>query len=169
MRFITIFFLIQFYSCSSSNKNRPIEYFILDYSNDDGFASNYSVKIDNEGLVSLKKDETCFTGQLSKLELNYIDSLMKVTKDSVKQKQFLSDKTDQNISKLLIKTKYENHSYLVYGNNCPNVLSDIFIFLKNQIEPKRVLQKSNCNDKFESSDIFIGKHLKQERKYLPPE
>jgi hypothetical protein len=167
MRILIIFSLL-FLGCENIKEIKTDKNYSIDYTYDNGWSVNWSIKIDSANSIFFKQNSKCYQSNLPQKEKDYLDSILSIATNNNTQNKFISDKTDQAVSYLIISRNNINQSFLIYGDTCPPIFTEIFSFLKLQLNKEK--KESLCTIKFKSNEILKGidKTSGNNRKFLPP-
>jgi hypothetical protein len=157
-----------FFGCKNNQEINKDKNYSIDYTYDNGWSVNWSIKIDSTNSIFFKQDDKCYQSNLPQKERKYLDSILSIATNNNTQNKFVSDKTDQALSYLIIGRNNITQSFLIYGDTYPPIFTEIFSFLKLQLDKEK--KESACTIQFKSNEILksIDTTSNSIRKFLPP-
>lgn len=165
---ILIIFLLFFFGCKNNQEINMDKNYSIDYTYDNGWSVNWSMKIDSTNSIYFKQDGKCYQSSLPQKERKYLDSILNIVTNKKTQNIFVSDKTDQALSYLIIGKNKISQSFLIYGDTCPPIFTEIISFLNLQLDKEK--KESAFTIQFKSNEIIkcIDTASNSIRKFLPP-
>lgn len=154
VRYCIIFycFIILAVACNNVNRNDIATFKVIDFTNDSGWETAYSCKIDSIGNLIFamgRWNKTFYVGKLSKRQLSTIDSFYSATPFNTFDSVYTDTPTDLSTVQIVILNNNKSKRFYIYGDKEPKELR-VFIDYLRSIESNVMLAKKDSTIEFES-------------------